>query len=65
MYFGPHTILLTLEIQFKPTISARGVEGVVDRIEKKIRSRFPDIKHILIEAESIAASPQLESDSAT
>jgi cation diffusion facilitator family transporter len=53
MYFGPHTILLTLEIQFKPTIAARSVEGVVDRIEKKIRNCFPDIKHILIEAESI------------
>jgi divalent metal cation (Fe/Co/Zn/Cd) transporter len=55
MYFGPHTILLTLETQFKPTIGARGIEGVVDRIEKKIRNRFPDIEHILIEAESITA----------
>jgi cation diffusion facilitator family transporter len=53
MYFGPHTILLTMEIQFKPTIAARGIEDAVDRIEKKIRNRFPDIKHILIEAESI------------
>ncbi|HEY7183817.1 MAG TPA: cation transporter dimerization domain-containing protein, partial [Blastocatellia bacterium] len=53
MYFGPHTILLTMEIQFKPTIAARGIEDAVDRIEKKIRTRFPDIKHILIEAESI------------
>jgi hypothetical protein len=46
---------ITLEIQFKPTIGARGIEGVVDRIEKKIRNRFPDIEHILIEAESITA----------
>ena len=52
VYFGPHTILLTMEIQFKLTIAARGVEDAVDRIEKKIRNRFPDIKHILIEAES-------------
>lgn len=55
MYFGPHTVLLTLEIQFNPTIAARDIEGVIDRIEKKIRNRFPDIKHILIEAESITA----------
>lgn len=27
----------------------------IDRIEKKIRNRFPDIKRILIEAESITA----------
>jgi divalent metal cation (Fe/Co/Zn/Cd) transporter len=55
MYFGPHTVLLTLEIQFNPTIAARDIEGVIDRIEKKIRNQFPGIKHILIEAESITA----------
>jgi divalent metal cation (Fe/Co/Zn/Cd) transporter len=55
MYFGPHTVLLTLEIQFDPTIAAGDIEGVIDRIEKKIRNRFPDIKHILIAAESITA----------
>jgi hypothetical protein len=44
-----------VEIQFKPTIGARDIEGVVDRIEKEIRSRFPDIRRILIEAESITA----------
>jgi cation diffusion facilitator family transporter len=54
MYFGPHTVLLTLEIQFKQTIPAKGIEAVIDRIERKIRNRFPDVKHILIEAESIA-----------
>jgi divalent metal cation (Fe/Co/Zn/Cd) transporter len=53
MYFGPHTILLTLDIQFKPTIAPGGIDAVIDRIEKKIRNRFPDIKHILIEADSI------------
>jgi hypothetical protein len=40
MYFGPHTVLLTLEIQFDPTIAAGDIEGVIDRIEKKIRNRF-------------------------
>lgn len=44
-----------MEIQFEPSIAARGIEGVVDRIEKKIQNRFPDIKYILIESESIIA----------
>lgn len=55
MRLGPQTVLLTMEIQFKSAIPAEGVEGVVDRIEKKIRDRYPDVKHIMIEADSIAA----------
>ena len=58
MYFGPHTVLLTVEIQFKPTLSAQEVEAAVDRIEKKIRAHHPDINHILLEAESLTKQGQ-------
>jgi cation diffusion facilitator family transporter len=58
MHFGPHNVLLTMEIQFKPTIQAKDIEKVVDRIEKNIRERYPDVKYILIEAESIVARRQ-------
>ena len=58
MHFGPHTVLLTLEIQFKPSIPAKEIEGVIDRIEKKIRERYPDVKYILIEVESITRHGQ-------
>ncbi len=58
MHFGPHTILLTLEIQFTPTLSASEVEAAIDRIEKAIRAHHPAIKHILIEAESVTRQRQ-------
>jgi cation diffusion facilitator family transporter len=58
MHFGPHTVLLTMEIQFKPSIPAKEIEGIIDRIEKTIRERFPDVKYILIEAESITRHGQ-------
>jgi cation diffusion facilitator family transporter len=61
MHFGPHTVLLTMEIQFKPSIPAVEIEGIIDRIEKKIRERFPDVKYIMIEAESITAHRQATS----
>jgi divalent metal cation (Fe/Co/Zn/Cd) transporter len=56
MYFGPHTILLTVDIEFDEKLSAMEVEDAVDRLEKSIRSEYPDIKHIYIEAGAISAS---------
>ncbi len=55
MYFGPHTILLTVDIEFDKKLSAAEVEETVDRLEKNIRGQYPDIKHIYIEAGAISA----------
>jgi divalent metal cation (Fe/Co/Zn/Cd) transporter len=55
MYFGPDTILLAMDIRFRPDLLAADLERTVDRVEKKIRDRHPEVKHIFIEADSIAA----------
>ncbi len=55
MYFGPHTILLTVDIEFDKTLSAAEVENTVDRLEKSIRRQYPDIRHIYIEAGAISS----------
>jgi cation diffusion facilitator family transporter len=54
MYFGPETILLAMDIRFRLDLSAADLERTVDRVEKKIRDRLPEVKHIFIEADSIA-----------
>jgi cation diffusion facilitator family transporter len=56
MHLGPHEILLNLDIKFREALSAGEIEAAVDRLEKNIRSRHPDIKHIFIEAESLSGS---------
>ena len=54
MYFGPHTVLLTMDVQFRHGLSATEVESTVDRLERSIRDKHPDIKQIFLEAESIS-----------
>jgi cation diffusion facilitator family transporter len=53
MHFGPHTILLTMALRFRDDLSAPAVERAVDRIDKSIRERHQDVKHVFIESQSI------------
>lgn len=55
MHFGPHTILLTMDIEFDSKLSAHEVEMAVDRLEKGIRERHPNIQHIYIEVGAISS----------
>jgi cation diffusion facilitator family transporter len=53
MYFGPREVLLNLDVEFQPELSAREVTEAVDRLESKIRQAEPVIKRIFIESESL------------
>ena len=59
MYFGPGSILLTMNIRFSGSLSRNGIEEVVDRIEAMVRGRYPNIHHIYLEAESLRPSARL------
>jgi hydrogenase maturation protein HypF len=54
MHFGPHTILLTVDIEFDEKLSAAEVEETIERLENGVRKKYPDIKHIYIEAGAIS-----------
>jgi cation diffusion facilitator family transporter len=54
MHFGPRTILLAMDLQFRSDLSAAEVEDSVDRLEESVRKHYRDIKHIFIESESLS-----------
>lgn len=60
MYFGPGSILLTMNIEFKRSMSGDAIQECIDRIEASVRQCFPKIKHIYLEAESLKASVRLQ-----
>jgi cation diffusion facilitator family transporter len=53
MHFGPHEILLNLEVSFRPETSAAQVSQAVDQLERAIREKHPDIQRIFIESRSL------------
>lgn len=53
MHFGPHDVLLTLDIRFQKELTAAEIAAAVDHLEEKIRDQHPEIKHIFIEAKSL------------
>jgi cation diffusion facilitator family transporter len=56
MYFGPDTLLVVMDIQFRPDLGAADLEQAVDRIERALRAVDPAVKHIYLEAESLSAA---------
>ena len=53
MHFGPHVVLLTMHIQFRGGLSGAELESAVNRLEAAVRNKYPEIKHVFIEAKSM------------
>lgn len=55
MHFGPQDILLNISVDFDEDLSADQVEAAISRLEKQIKTEFPDIRRLFIEAQSFKA----------
>lgn len=53
MHFGPHQVLLNMDVEFDPRLSASAVVKAIDDLEASIRERYPQIRHIFIEVEAL------------
>ena len=52
MHLGPQDILLNISLDFKDAMSSGNVETTISELETSIKSKFPEIKRVLIEAQS-------------
>lgn len=57
MHFGPHNVLLTMSVQFKPHLSGAELVAGIDRLETAIKKKFPQVTRIFIEAGSFTERP--------
>jgi len=53
IYIGPDDVAATLELEFKHDISGAELRRAVRRIELAIKEKYPRIKNVLYEAESL------------
>lgn len=52
MHLGPQDILLNISLDFKDAMSSANVQTTISELETSIKSKFPEIKRVFIEAQS-------------
>jgi cation diffusion facilitator family transporter len=53
MHLGPDAILVNLDVQFRPNLTAAELEKAIERLEEKIRRKHPEVQRIFLEARSL------------
>ncbi|MGI9490889.1 MAG: cation diffusion facilitator family transporter [Geminicoccaceae bacterium] len=64
MHLGPEEVLLTISVDFASGLSADQVEAAISTMEREIKSGYPDVKRLFIEAQSWRAH-QADRDAAS
>lgn len=52
MHMGPNYILVNLSIEFNDHLKVESMENLISLIDKDIKTEFPDVKRVFIEAET-------------
>jgi cation diffusion facilitator family transporter len=55
MQLGPHSVLVNIDVRFKPQGSLQALEATIRRVEDRVRAVDPSIQHVFLEASSLQA----------
>jgi len=58
MHFGPEEVLLNLQIDFRPGLPPGQITESINRLEREIREKHPEIKRIFIESRLLQGEPK-------
>jgi cation diffusion facilitator family transporter len=53
LHMGPNSLVLNMDLQFRPGLDAATVAAAVDRMEQQIREAHPEVRFVFIEAEGL------------
>ena len=62
MQLGPERVLLNLEMEFVPGLSAEEVRDAIDRFEQRMHDAYPEVADIFVEAASVTGGSRVASD---
>ena len=54
-YLGPADVILALDVEFAPHLTANEIELTIDKLQDVIRAKYPEMKRIFIEAKSLSS----------
>ncbi len=60
MHLGPDEVLLNLEIDFRPNLAPGQISAEVERLEREIREKHPEMRRIFIEAKALRSNSEDE-----
>jgi cation diffusion facilitator family transporter len=64
MHFGPYDVLLTMEIEFRPHLTAGAAAAAIERMDRAIRVAHPEIRHIFVEVQALTVVTVASGDGA-
>lgn len=60
MQVAPDSVLVTMSLDFSDRLSSKKIENIVSDLETKIKTAFPEVKRIFIEAQSFLSHEQMK-----
>jgi divalent metal cation (Fe/Co/Zn/Cd) transporter len=68
LHMGPNTLILNMDLQFVPSLDPAEIGRTIDRVERRIRDAYPEVRFVFVEAKSLTgrgASDEASSESGT
>jgi cation diffusion facilitator family transporter len=62
MQLGPHSILLAVDLEFRPGLSAADAARAIVRIERNVMDANRDVRHVFVEAQAVKGAGHAAAD---